>query len=105
LRGYIDSVGARSIEGWAQNTEHPEAAVCLDILVGETLIGQVLANRYRDDLERAGFGSGRHAFAFTPRADVAFRLDEVSVRRALDGAALEFSFDVRQSSQSERKRA
>ena len=40
LRGYIDSVGARSIEGWAQNTEHPEAPVCLDIRVGGRLIGQ-----------------------------------------------------------------
>jgi hypothetical protein len=79
--------------------------VCLDILAGGRLIGQVLANRYRDDLERAGCGSGRHAFAFTPRAGFTFKPDQVSVRRSLDGAALEFSFDVRQSSRSERKRA
>jgi autotransporter-associated beta strand protein len=105
LRGYIDSVGQQSIEGWAQNTEHPEAPVCLDIFVGDTLIGQVLANRYRDDLERAGLGSGRHAFAFTPPADFTFRPDEVSVRRSLDGAALEFSFDAALPSQPERMRA
>jgi hypothetical protein len=40
-------VGSLSIEGWAQNTEYPEAPICLDILVGGSLIGQTLANRFR----------------------------------------------------------
>jgi hypothetical protein len=105
LHGFVDTVSADCISGWAQNTEHPEAPVCLDILVGDTLIGRVLASRYRDDLERAGFGSGRHAFAFTPQAGFRFRPDEVIVRRSIDGVALEFSFDVHHSSRSERKRA
>ncbi len=38
------------IAGWAQNVDHPEAPVCLDIYAGGRLIGQVLANRYREDL-------------------------------------------------------
>jgi hypothetical protein len=86
LRGFIDLVGTDCISGWAQTIEHPEARVCLDIFASGRLIGQVFADRYRPDLERAGLGSGRHAFAFTPPRGVS--LDRVDVRRSLDGAEL-----------------
>ena len=88
LRGCIDRVCASSIAGWAQNTDAPEAPVCLDIFADGKRIGQVLANSYREDLERAGFGSGRHAFTFTPPAGRVAVPGAVEVRRALDGAAL-----------------
>ena len=52
LRGHVDLVSRTRIEGWAQNEQHPEAPVCLDILVDGKCIGQVLANRYRADLLR-----------------------------------------------------
>jgi type VI protein secretion system component Hcp len=93
LRGYVDQVGSRSISGWAQNPDHPEAAVCLDIYAGGRLIGQTLANRYRDDLQQAGLGSGRHGF--TPPAGLTFAPDAVEVRRSFDGAALSASGAVR----------
>jgi probable HAF family extracellular repeat protein len=88
LRGYIDLVGVDSIEGWAQNIDHPDAPVCLDIFAGDQLIGRVLANVYRADLARAGVGSGRHSFAFSPPKDSDFDIDAVHVRRSLDGATL-----------------
>ncbi len=88
LRGKVDRVTARRIEGWAQNTDHPEAPVCLDIYAGGRLLGQVLANTYRSDLEHAGRGSGRHSFVFTPPAGLVFISDAVEVRRSLDGALL-----------------
>jgi hypothetical protein len=101
LRGYVDRVSAGCIAGWAQNIDHAEAPVCLDILAGGRLIGQVLANRYRGDLQRAGLGSGRHSFEFTPPAELAFTSGAVEVRRSLDGAALKFStYALRQRSQS-----
>ena len=83
------------IAGWAQNTDHPEAPVCLDIFAGGRLIGQVLADRYREDLEREGLGSGRHSFEFTLPPELAFVPDEVEVRRSLDGNALELTNDAR----------
>ena len=58
------------------------------------MIGQILANRYREDLERAGLGSGRHSFEFTPPAGLAFTPGAVEVRRSLDGAALKLSMDA-----------
>jgi hypothetical protein len=88
LRGYIDSVAPGRVAGWAQNIDHPEAPVCLDIYAAGKLIGQVLANRPRDDLRLAGLGSGRHGFEFTPPPGLAFAPEGVAVRRALDGAAL-----------------
>jgi hypothetical protein len=88
LRGHVDKAGPEVIEGWAQNVESPEAPVCLDIYVGGRMIGQTLANRYRQDLEQAGLGSGRHSFEFTLPAGLRFTADEVEVRRSLDGAAI-----------------
>jgi Hint domain len=90
LRGFVDHVGLRRIKGWAQNIDAPEAPVCLDIFVDGKLIGRVLANAYREDLNAAGLGSGRHGFTFTPPAGAAFAPDAVQVRRSFDGAVLEF---------------
>jgi hypothetical protein len=91
LRGYVDRITADCIAGWAQNPDHPEAPVCLDIYASGQLIGQVLANRYRDDLDRAGMGSGRHSFAFIPPVELFFDPASVEVRRSLDGVALQLT--------------
>ena len=107
LRGYIDRIRASSIAGWAQNADAPEAPVCLDIFADGKLIGRVLANSYRDDLKRAGLGSGRHAFTFTPPASLDVAPDTIDVRRSLDGAALERSTACAQAvlAQSRRRAA
>jgi hypothetical protein len=89
LLGFVDRVTPHVIEGWAQNADHPEAPVCLDIYAGGRLIGQVLANGYREDLQHAGMGSGSHSFAFTPPPGLALLPEAVEVRRSLDGALLE----------------
>ena len=88
LRGYIEFATPRRIAGWAQNIDQSEAPVCLDVYAGGVLIGQTLANRYREDLQRAGIGS--HGFDFTPPAGLDIASRTVDVRRSFDGAALEF---------------
>ena len=88
LRGHVDDLTQTSIVGWAQNIDHPETSVCLDIYADRILIGQILANGYREDLEHAGLGSGCHGFAFTPPPGSTFALHAVEVRRSLDGAIL-----------------
>ena len=70
LRGHVDIVNFRIIAGWAQTIEHREAPVCLDIFVGGQLIGQTLANVYREDLANAGLGSGNHGFYATESVGV-----------------------------------
>ena len=91
LRGYVDRITPHIIEGWAQNVDHPEAPVCLGIFSGGRLIGRVIASHYREDLERAGMGSGHHSFKFTPLDGLAFAPDAMAVRRSLDGALLQTS--------------
>ena len=91
LRGYVDVIGRHAIEGWAQNIDAPEAPVCLDIFVGGRYIGEVLANRFRDDLAAAGLGSGHHAFTFELPAELTIGAAAVEVRRSLDGRGLEIS--------------
>jgi hypothetical protein len=88
LRGYVDLVGPDRICGWAQNVDHPEAPVCLDIYVGGRSIGQVLANQFRDDLKQAGLGSGCHSFDFALPAGIRPAPGAVQVRRSFDSAAL-----------------
>ena len=100
LQGYVDWVTPRVIEGWAQNIDHPEAPVCLDIYAGSQLIGQLLANRYREDLKRAGIGSGFHSFRFTPPDGIALVPDAVDVRRSLDQAVLPLSSQARRTGTS-----
>jgi hypothetical protein len=95
MRGYIDLIAPGCISGWAQNLDHPDAPVCLDIYAGDKLIGQVLANRYRDDLKRAGIGSGHHAFEFKTLSGSSFAPSSVAVHRSFDGTALLASAEAR----------
>ncbi|MGO9358042.1 MAG: Hint domain-containing protein, partial [Xanthobacteraceae bacterium] len=97
LRGYVDLISPGCIAGWAQSTESPEAPVCLDIFAGGQMIGQTLANRHREDLQRAGLGSGNHSFEFMPPTGLAFASHAVGVRRPLDGAPLARSNDALRS--------
>jgi len=105
LRGYLDLVSAHCVAGWAQNEDHPEAPVCLDILAGGQLLGQVLANVYREDLARAGLGSGCHSFTFALPPGLAAVHDAIEVRRSLDGAPLEFGSEAAEKPRKLRQRA
>lgn len=85
LRGFVDQAGPSLVRGWAQDEAQPEQPVCLDILHGGRRIAQVLANRYRVDLRKAGLGSGCHAFEFRLPEGV---VGPVEVRRTGDGRVL-----------------
>lgn len=95
LCGYVDLVSSHCIQGWAQNAEHPEVPVCLDVYADGRLIGRVLANNYREDLAKAGLGSGQHSFTLISPAGLALTLMSVEVRRSLDGAPLPCSGHAR----------
>jgi hypothetical protein len=83
LRGCVDEAGAR-LRGWAQDVAAVETPVELDVLCDGRVVLRLLANRYREDLRRAGLGSGCHGF------DVALPVPpgEVTIRRVPDGAVL-----------------
>ncbi len=86
VRAWMDRCDGRRIAGWAQDAEHPDAPVCLDVVVDGTVMAMTLAEEYRADIAAAGVGDGRHGFDLD--------LDEpltpgeahtVEVRRSADG--------------------
>ncbi len=94
LRGFVDRITGEYVSGWAQNLDHPEAPVCLDVVAGGLLLGQVLASGYREDLKQAGMGSGCHSFEFALPPEIVVAADEIEVRRSLDGTALELTIEA-----------
>jgi len=64
---------------------NPDTPIELEVLVDGEIVGTVLANRYRPDLDRAGLADGRCAFSLTMPAS-AQHVSQVSVRRASDGS-------------------
>ncbi len=94
LRGFVDRITRECVSGWAQSLDHPEAPVCLDVVAGGLLLGQVLASGYREDLKQAGMGSGHHSFEFVLPPEIVVAADEIEVRRSLDGTALELTIEA-----------
>jgi hypothetical protein len=92
LEGYIDTIDAWHIQGWALDTAHPNLPVLLDIFLGDEKLGLTLACHHREDLAAAGKGTGRCAFTFTtPRRLPEDAPTRISIRRASDGANLPFA--------------
>jgi hypothetical protein len=89
VRAWMDRCDGTRIAGWAQDAAHPNAPMCLDIVVDGAVVAMTLAEEYRADIAAAGVGDGRHGFDLV--------LDEqltsgsahtVEVRRSADGAVI-----------------
>lgn len=50
LKGNVDLASLRKIEGWAQETRLPEIPVSLTVRADGIFIGQLRADRFREDL-------------------------------------------------------
>jgi hypothetical protein len=91
LRGFVDLIEHEwVVQGWAQDLDHPELPVLLEIILEGRLIGTVLACDAREDLRQAGIGP--RSFVFN--APVRLRPDlwpTLQVRRASDGTALDIA--------------
>ena len=64
LQSNIDLAEWSGIRGWVWNPRRPQQRIALELLDGDTPLATVVANEYREDLERAGIGDGRHGFSF-----------------------------------------
>ena len=60
--GHIDQLTAGCLEGWAWRPEQPGRPVTVQLVLDGWVARSVEATCYRDDLEKAGIGSGRHGF-------------------------------------------
>jgi autotransporter passenger strand-loop-strand repeat protein len=96
LRGHIDKISPEKIEGWAHDHDHPELPVLVEVLMGDQVLGAVLACDYRADLEEAGFGQGRCSFGFVAPVEIPPEaVNTLRVRRANDGTEIYMTEDCK----------
>jgi hypothetical protein len=89
LQGFVDQADAEIIRGWAWLPAHPGTKVYLEVVINGELVAELVANRYRADLQDAGYGDGYYSFDLRlPRPLSPFSRHEVIVRRAADGEPL-----------------
>ncbi len=87
LRSNVERVENGLLSGWVLDEAAPTTPVEVEVLVDGEVIGQMLANRYRFDLDIANLANGSCAFDFAVPSHVD-SLDNVVVRRVTDGAVL-----------------
>jgi hypothetical protein len=80
--GNVDVFEEARIAGWALYIGHMDTPAKLDFYFDDRLIGTIVADQYRPDLEKAGHGTGRHSFVFTPPDGLFSRSTTIEVRAA-----------------------
>lgn len=87
--GNVDALDSQRIHGWAWHPETPDEPIDVEFVVGDAIVLQVTADRFRDDLLAAEVGDGRHGFLVE---DLLSYLPpdtrSIAVRRVSDGTEL-----------------
>ena len=87
LKGYIDGATRDRLFGWVLDESKPDSVLCLRVEVDGTAPIRILADRFRADIQAAGFG--RHAFELAFRTPLSpFGTHVVSVCVDETGEAL-----------------
>jgi glycosyltransferase involved in cell wall biosynthesis len=64
FKGFCEPLNADQLTGWVWNPDRPNDTVDVSIYIDNSFALRLVANRHRDDLQRAGVGDGAHGFAF-----------------------------------------
>jgi hypothetical protein len=64
ISGHVDLCGPDLIEGWLYSDLWDDTSIKLQVYVGAELLGECTVDRFRADLQQAGFGDGRCGFSF-----------------------------------------
>ncbi|RRA98069.1 immunoglobulin domain-containing protein [Larkinella rosea] len=62
--GFVNGADCSTFRGWAWDRNKVNTPVSVDILDGPNVIATVLADVFRQDLQTAGKGNGKHAFSW-----------------------------------------
>ncbi|MEM4619298.1 MAG: hypothetical protein QW607_03685 [Desulfurococcaceae archaeon] len=62
IKGFLDGIDGQYVFGWVWDRENPEERLEVIIYVDGKPIATGVADIYRQDLEKAGIGDGRHGF-------------------------------------------
>ncbi|MBO1361503.1 Hint domain-containing protein [Acetobacter sacchari] len=60
--GYLDHAGRQRITGWAHSGNNDTKPVAIQILINGKFFTRSVANKYRKDIESAGYDTGMHGF-------------------------------------------
>lgn len=88
LRGNIERAERDFLQGWIRDDSDPQTPVSLLVSVDDRLASRVLANVYRQDLEQAGIGNGRHGFAVVLDGLSPLTAHTLRITREDDGAEI-----------------
>jgi len=100
-RGLLEGVTRDWVSGWAQDEANPESRLVLRISANGVPLGEAVADQYRPDLESAGIGDGRHAFAMNVPGGLFPGIPHlIAVQRADDGRHLNGSPRILQAAVS-----
>jgi hypothetical protein len=73
-------VSDRRVSGWTWDKMSPESSLQVELRLDGQALSSTTADRQRQDLERAGVGTGRYGFAFElPESVLAEQVDRVQV--------------------------
>jgi hypothetical protein len=87
--GHLDFFTVDLLTGWAWDPARPDEPVDVAVLDGEQVVLRFKADRFRQDLAKAGIGNGRHAFSLDSlHAALPWSRRNLAVVRAHDGTAL-----------------
>jgi len=60
--GHVDIFNEEVVSGWIYNQAKPNQEITLKIYLDDLFVGEIVANQFREDLQRLGMGSGKHGF-------------------------------------------
>lgn len=62
INGHLDGIFDNMVAGWAWNPRAPQQRLKVSLVEGNRILATQMANEYRNDLEAAGIGDGKHHF-------------------------------------------
>jgi hypothetical protein len=68
--GRVDLCGPELVEGWLYCDDWDGEAIRLQVYIDDQLMGECVADRFRQDLREAGFGDDRCGFSFEVPPDI-----------------------------------
>jgi membrane protein involved in D-alanine export len=60
--GVFERADCDEISGWALDKHQPDTSLTVDLYDGNEYVTTIFAEQFRKDLNRAGYGNGRHVF-------------------------------------------
>jgi len=66
FEGFVDYENSNCIPGWAWCLDFPFMKLTVEVIENGRVIDRIVADQFREDLQKAGKGNGHHAFRYDP---------------------------------------